>query len=196
MTGATFTLRVDDAEVQGALDRLAARVTDLTPALRAIGSVLESGTMRRFETETAPDGQRWLPSQRAQREGGQTLTDTARLRHSITSQVSGSEVEVGTNVVYAAIHQMGGDIRHPGRAQTVQYSVLTKAKGKLRPGMWRFRRARDAGKKGVQSRQVEIGARVVRIPARPYLGLSAADQAGVLEAIRDHLDLLGGGDAP
>ena len=42
--------------------------------------------------------------------GGGTLTDTGRLRASISRSVSGPEVAVGTNLVYAAIHHFGGTI--------------------------------------------------------------------------------------
>jgi len=37
-----------------------------------------------------------------------TLIDTGRLRNSITSRAYGDRVEIGTKVVYAAIHQFGG----------------------------------------------------------------------------------------
>ena len=75
-----------------------------------IGRYLVASTLRRFESERAPDGTPWLKSARAVAEGGQTLTDSGRLRRSIAHVVTdgGRAVEVGSNVVYAAIHQFGG----------------------------------------------------------------------------------------
>ena len=75
-----------------------------------IGRYLVDSTLRRFERERAPDGSPWLKSARALAEGGRTLTDTGRLRGSIAHTVTdgGRAVEVGSNVLYAAIHQFGG----------------------------------------------------------------------------------------
>ena len=36
------------------------------------------------------------------------LTDTARLRRSISYRAGAREISIGTNVIYAAIHQLGG----------------------------------------------------------------------------------------
>ena len=80
----------------------------------AIGTSLRTSTVKRFEEEKTPDGDPWPPSQRVLLKGGQTLTDTARLRNSITHVATAEQVEVGTNVVYAAIHQFGsGDLEKP-----------------------------------------------------------------------------------
>lgn len=109
MAGASVRIDVDDAEVHAGLRALEAAGGNLRPALDEIGAVLETSTVERFETESGPDGGGWLPSRRAEEEGGQTLTDSARLRQSITRALSGDEVQVGTNLVYGAVHQFGSD---------------------------------------------------------------------------------------
>lgn len=73
-----------------------------------VGEALVSSTIMRFDAEQGPDGQKWKPSKRAAAEGGKTLTDTARLRKSIDYAATPAKVMVGSNVVYARIHQLGG----------------------------------------------------------------------------------------
>ena len=108
MTGARIEVTVDDAEARAALARLVARAEDLTPVMDEIGGALVLSTQRRFELGAGPGGLAWKPSQRALAEGGKTLVDTARLLASLTHRAGRDRVDVGTNVVYAAIHQFGG----------------------------------------------------------------------------------------
>jgi len=77
-------------------------------AMEEIGEMLVSSTVERFDSSTAPDGSRWTPSQRAEKEGGKTLVDTGRLRGSIGYEASPDQVVVGSNLVYARIQQLGG----------------------------------------------------------------------------------------
>jgi len=77
-------------------------------AMEEIGEMLTSSTVERFDTSTAPDGTPWPISQRAEKEGGKTLVDTGRLRGSIGYEASPDQVVVGSNLVYARIHQLGG----------------------------------------------------------------------------------------
>lgn len=76
--------------------------------MASIGETLVSSTLKRFDAEEGPDGKPWQPSKRAAAESGKTLTNTARLRKSIDYAATASMVMVGSNVVYARIHQMGG----------------------------------------------------------------------------------------
>jgi phage virion morphogenesis protein len=103
-------IKYDDAVVQAALERLARALPlggDMTPAMREVGRIVKTETQQRFRDEESPEGVPWIPSVRALIEGGQTLTLTARLRRSITYQADHVSVEVGTNVVYGAVHQFG-----------------------------------------------------------------------------------------
>ena len=109
MAGARIRIGVDAAAAQEALRGLAHAGGDLRPALDEIGQRLATSVVERFERETAPDGAPWRPSRRAEDEGGQTLTDSARLRQSIVHAASAREAVVGTNLVYGAIHQLGSD---------------------------------------------------------------------------------------
>ena len=110
MVAQTVSVEIDGATLNAALARLAAVLSDPSTAMDQIGRYLVASTLRRFERERAPDGSPWLKSARALAEGGRTLTDTGRLRGSIAHTVTdgGRAVEVGSNVIYAAIHQFGG----------------------------------------------------------------------------------------
>jgi phage virion morphogenesis protein len=66
-----------------------------------IGLALRESTTLRFVDEVDPSGVAWIPSERAIRENGQTLTDTTRLRTSITYAIGQGDIEIGTNVEYA-----------------------------------------------------------------------------------------------
>jgi len=157
---ARISIDVDDARARAAVRRVIGRLANPTPALDEIGSRLVASTVRRFELERAPSGAPWRKSLRAKRQGGQTLTDTARLRQSITHRVTGDAVEVGTNVAYAAIHQLGGKTRartiRPRRKKALSFVV---------------------GGRRVTVRSVRHPG--ATIPARPFLGLDDGDRDAI-----------------
>ena len=97
----------------GGMDRMigtaTAKARQSKAAMEEIGEMLTSSTVERFSTSTAPDGTEWPVSQRAEKEGGKTLVDSGRLRGSIGYEASPDQVIVGSNLVYACIHQLGGE---------------------------------------------------------------------------------------
>jgi phage gpG-like protein len=100
------TFDFDIAAVQAALNQYA-RQERVSAALAALGRILVNRIRLGFRASTDPYGLPWLaPILRK----GQPLLDTGRLRASISSQVQGKEVVVGTNLIYAPIHQFGGVI--------------------------------------------------------------------------------------
>lgn len=154
-----LAIRIEgDRAIERELGRLQARLGNLSPLMERIGMVLEESVLHRFETETAPDGRRWQPSIRARETGGKTLTDSARLKLSISYQASGDRVEVGTNVKYGAPHQFGATIR--GRNGPLRFKL---------PGGLGFRTV----------------AQVV-LPARPFLGFSAEDETEIEAQVEDY----------
>lgn len=113
-------IKIEDKEVHDALHRLLLALPlggDATPAFKSMGRALKTGVQLRFREEKAPDGSAWKPSKRAIAEGGKTLQLTRRLLRSITYAATYDSVEVGTNVVYAAIHQFGGSAGRGGRSK-------------------------------------------------------------------------------
>lgn len=87
---------------------------DLTPVMGEIGEAMVSRTQQRFLTGTGPDGEPWEPSGRALAEGGKTLVDHGILRSSIDYKAGSGGVEIGSNLVYAAIQELGGDAGRGG----------------------------------------------------------------------------------
>ncbi len=93
----------------------------LAEGLAQIGGLIESQTRERFTTKIAPGGEPWAPwSERyaaSRRRGHSLLVAEGHLRDSIMWELDADELRVGSNLVYAAIHQFGGTPdMHPGPA--------------------------------------------------------------------------------
>ena len=122
----------------------------------AMASAVRFSTLERFKQEKGPDGKKWKQSIRVAQEGGKTLTHTALMKNSIQRKSDASGFAVGTNVLYASTHQLGDKERKITiRAKTSKGLVFKNADGK-----W------------IRKRQVTVK---VKIPARPFLGLSEED---------------------
>ncbi|PZO81606.1 MAG: phage virion morphogenesis protein [Mesorhizobium amorphae] len=179
---------VDDAAAQGAIARLQAATTDLGPAMSAIGAALVTSTQRRFERQAGPDGKGWKAlsprtankriTSKRRRGTENILRVSGRLYSSIVSEASDTEVSVGTNVIYAAVQQLGADITMPERQQTV-YQTFNEKTGDV-TGFTRRSRANLA-------RDFKVGAHTVSVPARPFLGVSEGDRKEILDIVADHL---------
>lgn len=188
-----FRIEIEDRAVIDALNRLAAAGRDLTPAMRAIATALLSQTEDNFSAEAGPLG-KWPAVKDKKRQGGKILQDTGRLAASVTPFWSATEAGIGSNAVYAAIHQLGGTIGKAAQSRMVRHRV--NAKGELL-------RSEALGGKGlvfakkshkrVAERWFEQGAHTITIPARPYMpvGPDGQLQAGMedqaLDAIQAHL---------
>lgn len=189
-------MQLRDADVQAALARLVGSLPafgDMSPAMQSMARVLKTGAQMRFRSGKAPDGTAWQKSRRAAEEGGQTLSLTRRLRNSITSNYSRTNAEVGTNVLYAAIHQFGGVIRAK-KGPFLSIPVTPQARELGSPTRW------PAG--ALKVWQTEKGQfvmgddkgtvhyllrRQVNMPARPFLGVSAADSNELVRVLQEHL---------
>lgn len=147
----------------GGLDKAIAKAGNTlghTQALmESVGGALVSGTLKRFDAEEDPQGNKWAPSGRAADDGGQTLTNRGRLRDSIDRMTTSNKVMVGSNLAYARIHQEGGTIT-PRNAKKL---VFTGRGGK------------------------KVAVDKVTIPARPYLGVSEDDMDEVKSVMADFL---------
>jgi phage virion morphogenesis protein len=162
MTGVTVTIDVRDYAVRGAFDAVEAAMHNPQPMMEAIGDGLVSSTHMRFVTQSGPDGASWTalnPAYARGKRNTRILTESGRLRDSITSEAARSEVRVGTNVVYGAIHQLGGTIRPKNATHLV-----------------------------FQLGGVFVRAKSVTIPARPFLGISADDEQMIAEIVQDWIE--------
>lgn len=134
----------------------------------ALGEAIRTSTLERFRTEKDPEGRRWKSSIRAGQEGGKTLTESAVLKNSIRSKADASGFTVGTNTIYAATHQYGESGRRITIRAKTSRGLIFQINGK-----W------------IRKRQVNIK---VKIPARPFLGLSEEDMLEVKRTLEEALE--------
>lgn len=160
-------ISINTQPLQQALQRLHNSVSNPAPLMRTLAGTLLSVTQQNFMDEGNPP---WTPSLAAQARSGQTLTDTGHLSRSIQVTSDDSQAMVGTNVVYAAIHQLGG---------------------KTRPHKIKARHKKALAFSGMVRKSVNHPGST--IPARPFLPVGASGnlQQGVeqtlLSQIEDYL---------
>ena len=154
MAGVSLSVEFRDRELRAALAQMPGRARQ---ALAPIGGALIKNTRDRMRGERGPDGHAWaklLPAYAAIKRGPGILRAGQQLFGSFRSEVGADEVRMGTNRIYARIHQFGGTIV---------------------PKKGRFLRFRLAG--GI------VNASKVKIPARPYLGIDAQDEQEIGDAL-------------
>lgn len=148
--------------LDGRLEAAYQRSKDLSPLMDAIGMAMEASTDERFDDEASPSGAPWTKSAAAKARGGKTLTDSARLRGSVTHLASADRVEIGTNLIYAGVHQSGFD------------GPVTISSHERR------------GRSG-KTHSVNSFIRDMAIEARPYLGIGGDDEQTIAELSADYL---------
>ncbi|ROH88630.1 phage virion morphogenesis protein [Stagnimonas aquatica] len=168
MSGALLELDISQLDMaQARLNRLAD--FDRLELLQGLAAMIESQTRERIEAGgPGPDGTpwpAWSDRYAATRAGGQSLLmDSGLLLGSITSSVDGDSMLIGSNRVYARIHQEGGT--------TAPHVIEAKnGKGLAIPGF-------DHPVKRVNHPGSEI-------PPRPYLGVSEQNRVDLTEATLD-----------
>lgn len=174
MAGIKLVVEVDDAAI-AVQAGIAQRIGKGRPLMQAIGQSLVSSTIRRFSTQSGPDGQPWPKLSKAtlKKRGpnAKALLASGRLRMSITSLASSNSVEVGTNLVYARIQQLGGKIDVAEHTTTIFRNSKDLRAG--RPARFVKRSKSDF------ATDHKVGAHSIVIPPRPYLGVSTADERSI-----------------
>ncbi len=116
MSGVSIEVDKQDLEaIAKKASEIFAATSDMTPLMDEIGAGLVASTIDRFETQTDPDGAAWAPwsdayakKRRARDGGAKILSLDGHLSGGLTHNPSSDRVEVGSNLVYAAIQQLGG----------------------------------------------------------------------------------------
>lgn len=103
-------IQIKKSEIEGAITELINKLDQPAQLMESIGTVLASTTAQNFLAQGRP---KWLGLKNPgpKRKNGMILQDTGRLRDSIVTASTGNSVTIGTNVVYAAIHQFGGQTK-------------------------------------------------------------------------------------
>lgn len=186
-------IKVDDKDVNKRLAEAHEAADNLQPLFNKIGGALVTRTQSNFQTETSPDGTKWpslKPRTAAKRIGSGSrgyeniLRVKNRLYKSIGYQADPASAAIGTNVIYAAIHNMGGEINQAERQHTIyqRYNEKTDTLNQRFVKRGRSNFARD----------VRIKARTIKIPAREFLGFAEGDRNEVLRIATEHFASEGG----
>jgi phage virion morphogenesis protein len=108
-----ITIRVNDQDFRAKLNTFGQRISP-PPLLRIIGAYMLGSIDKTFREGGSPAGS-WAPwakstvKRYAKKGGGRKLLiSSARLKNSQTYRIEGNSVFIGSNLVYAAIHQLGG----------------------------------------------------------------------------------------
>lgn len=104
---ARITFKIDDSKAVAKLRLLQSAAENPQPVYATIGRVLVNRIRLCFKLGVDPWGTPW---QALRFRKGQPLRDTGRLNRSIVSRVDPTGVTVGTNLVYAPVHQFGATI--------------------------------------------------------------------------------------
>ena len=106
-----FTVEIKADAVTSALTRLGAQLGDLTPVMNQIGEYLVLSTKKRFEKGVSPEGAKWAPKSPAtlarSRDVRPLFGPSGMLSSQIFHEAGPSQVEVGSNLIYAAVQQFG-----------------------------------------------------------------------------------------
>lgn len=152
MAGVGISFGLNDLQAAVTLEQIAAAGEDPFPLMDAIGRVLVNGAVERITvTNIDPDGIAWPQSFRAEVFGGPTLHATGNLARSITSAPDEHQVRVGSNLIYAGVHQDGAVIR-PKTAEGLHFMLA-------------------------DGEEVVVGE--VTVPRRTYLGISSAEREDI-----------------
>ena len=156
-----LTIKYDRGNVPTALAQVLSVIDNPRPLMQAIGEYGIDSTMRRFATGKGPDGTPWAPKSK---------TTLARHPRGGRKPLIGESRALSTTIAYRATDRSVEWGSNQAYAAVQQFGA---AKGSL----WR----------GKDKRGRNAMAPWGDIPARPYLGLSDADERNILEIVRDYL---------
>ena len=116
MAGARTSITYDFKELRGALDQLKERSADAEPAWRDIGEYLLNSHRERFLQQVDPESHPWKAlnpeyKKRKKKNRDKVLILDGYLRDTLRYRPSSDQVELGTNRIYGATHQLGDEDR-------------------------------------------------------------------------------------
>jgi len=108
MAGDSIRIKIKE-DARPLLRAIIQRVRNARPVLRALGQIGVDSVQGNFDAQGRPTKwkKRKSPPRRSTGKGYKILTLSGDLRDSVHYQVEGQEVKVGTNVVYAGVHNRG-----------------------------------------------------------------------------------------
>lgn len=121
-------IRVDTSGINDAFEEMVRRLRDTSPLMQEVAHVMDTAVSENFERGGRP---KWL----GKWDGSDSkLQDTGRLKSSITRVFDDTSAVVGTNVIYAGIHNFGGVIK-PKKAKALYFNgrIVSQVKMPARP---------------------------------------------------------------
>ena len=123
MSDKPIEIKIDNKDVERNLLELAQKGENLRPLMKNIAGIFASATEENFKNEGRPD--KWTELSEATKKQrtkqkkwpGQILQVSGQLASSISTQYDDESAIIGSNLDYAAIHQLGGDA---GRGKKVK----------------------------------------------------------------------------
>lgn len=181
---AGVTLEFVGREALSAISAAADALATPTPLQRDLGELLLIIHQARFRAQVAPDGTPWQALspgylKRKPKNKNKVLTLDGNLRNTLRYQIDGDDLLFGTDRPYGAIHQFGGQIERQARQSTVYF---------------RQEKSGEVGRRFVRkdksnfAQDVKVGPYTISMPARPWLGLSAADEGRLVDRVVAYLN--------
>ena len=107
-------IKLDNKEVLTRLQELASRGENLRPLMKNIAGIMATATEDNFKDEGRPD--KWIDlsettkkqRQKIGKYPGQILQVSGQLASSFSTAYDDNSAVIGSNLAYAAIHQLGG----------------------------------------------------------------------------------------
>ncbi|MFD1914123.1 phage virion morphogenesis protein [Halodurantibacterium flavum] len=171
---------INEREVEAALKRIGEALTDMTPVMQDIGELLVFSTKERFVAGVSPDGEPWAPKSQTTLDAYARRRDpedprplfgpSRRLSSEIHYSASADSVEWGSSLIYAAVQQFGAE-----------QGAFGARMGRTQPS-----------EKRPNPQDYFFPIPWGDIPARPFLGLSEDDQAGILDTVSEWIERLAG----
>lgn len=114
MSDKPIEIKIDNKDVERKLLELAQKGENLRPLMKNIAGIFASATEENFKNEGRPD--KWTELSEATKKQrtkqkkwpGQILQVSGQLASSISTQYDDESAIIGSNLDYAAIHQLGG----------------------------------------------------------------------------------------
>ena len=178
MSGAAITISVKDKKVTELLERIRKKLGDPTAANKIIGSTVRASVIRNLEKSGRPE--KWAKhsevTKKLRGKGAKILMGqgfAGGLAASINYQADKDSAKIGTNKIYAAVHQFGAK---KGSFGSFAISIREYVR-KLKTG---------------KSSRVQAHTRKVKlpwgdIPARPFLMVQKQDWDEIRAALGDYI---------
>lgn len=99
-------VKIELNDVQATIDKLGAGISNRRPLMQSIAGTMLAAVQQNFE-----QGGRPMPWLAPKYRNGAPLMDNGILKNSITDASDNDHAIVGTNLIYAAIHNFGGQIK-------------------------------------------------------------------------------------